>query len=87
MTYHIVLGILCHAKYIKSHKAEFQNIKKKPSAGEGSLCFIVSFLACRNQYIPPIPPPIPPAGAGSGSGRSATTLSVVSSVAATEAAF
>ncbi len=37
------------------------------------------------QYIPPIPPPA--GAAGSGSGISATTASVVSSVAATEAAF
>ena|GEM_PF-4832179 len=41
-----------------------------------------------NQYIPPMPPIEGSAGAaGSFSGISATTLSVVSRVAATEAAF
>ena len=49
---------------------------------DGLLSFCLFFA---DQYIPPMPPP---AGAGgSGAGMSVTTLSVVSRVAATEAAF
>ncbi len=49
-------------------------------------CFY--YITENYQYIPPIPPSIPgAAGAGAGSFLSATRLSVVSTIAATEAAF
>ena len=72
-----------------SDKVHYIHKKKRPfQAKEPHFCVRLNlFLRLRNQYIPPMPPPIPPAFAGSGSGRSATTLSVVSRVAATDAAF
>ena len=55
--------------------------------GRNEIIVASPLSGCLSQYMPPMPPSPIAGAAGSGFGMSATMLSVVSTIAATEAAF
>ena len=62
--------------------------KAQGNVGGRSLVPVYIFYQSGDQYIPPMPPPMPACGAAASfSGWLTTSASVVSTVAATEAAF